>query len=388
MKGHQFVIFMTIFLAVYLAGNFYVFIRGWQALPASSIIRSIYSTLFFIFASSFIIGEISERNGIFEHNQMLIITGSTWLAFLFYALLFIILIDTVKEVNYLLNFLPQDETLKTANIPLKLMIGVISITSVIIIAGFITACCPVIKIIDIQIDKQGGIESSLNIVVASDIHLGNIIGRNKFKFLVDTINSLDTDIVLFPGDFFDETLRPIVKDNMGGLVESIRSRYGVYAVTGNHEYIGGVTEAVNFMQKHKINVLRDEAIEINGSILLVGREDRIINRIAGVKRKNLEDILHGKNLNLPIILMDHQPSSIVDSLKNNVDLHISGHTHNGQLWPLNYITDTIFKITCGYTKVNNTNIYVSSGYGTWGPPVRTSGRPEIAVFQIRFKPKP
>ena len=384
MKGYQFFMFITIFLTILLSGNFYVFARGWQALPVNTAVRVIYSVLFFFLSFSFIAGEVSEKTGLIGNNKILILIGSTWLAFLLYAILLLLLIDIVRGLNFFIHFLPSNEMLKADNVPLKLMIGVLSVTSLIVIAGIITASRPVIKTIDLKIDKNGGIENSLNIVMASDIHLGNIVGRKKFRFLADTINSLNPDVVLFPGDFFDETLGPVVKDNMGGLVESIRAAYGVYAVTGNHEYIGGVTEAVNFMTKHKIRVLRDETVEINGSILLAGREDRSINRFTGGKRKSIEEILQGKNTKLPVILMDHQPFSINESVKNNIDLHLSGHTHNGQLWPLNFITDAIFEVACGFRKISNTNVYVSKGYGTWGPPVRTSGRPEIVVFQIRF----
>jgi hypothetical protein len=384
MKGYQFLIFFTVFLSIFFAGNFYVFARGWQALPANTAARIIYTVLFLFTALSFIFGEISEKTGFIEDNKALILIGSTWLAFLLYAILFLLLIDIVRGLNFFFHFLPPNEVLRAENIPLKLMIGVITAVSMIVIAGVITASSPVVRTVDIKIAKKGGIENSLNIVMASDIHLGNIVGRKKFQHLADTINSLGPDIVLFPGDFFDETLGPVVKDHMGGLVESVRAKYGVFAVTGNHEYIGGVVEAVNFMTQHKIRVLRDEAVEINGSFILAGREDKSINRFTDSKRKSLEEILIGKNLKLPVILMDHQPYAIDESVKNGIDLHLSGHTHNGQLWPLNYITSSIFEISFGHKKVKDTNVYVSNGYGTWGPPVRTSGRPEIVVFQIRF----
>lgn len=384
MKVQQFIIFLTVFLTIYSAGNFYVFIRGWQALPVNTAVRIIYSVLFFFAAVSFILGEVFEKSGLVENNKILVQIGSTWLAFLLYSLLLILMIDIIRAINFFFHFLPATEILIADNIPFKLMCGAVSAVIIILIAGIITASSPVINTVDIKIDRPGGVDSSLNIVMASDIHLGRIVARKKFQYLVDTINSLEPDIVLFPGDFFDETLGPVVRDNMGGLVESIRAKYGVYAVTGNHEFIGGVDEAVNFMKKHKIRVLRDEAVEINGSVILAGREDKSITRFTGGKRKTIEDILQGKNPDLPVILMDHQPSSIDESVRQDIDLHLSGHTHNGQLWPMNYITNAIFEVACGYRKINNTNIYVSKGYGTWGPPVRTTGRPEIVVLQLRF----
>lgn len=384
MRGLQFLIFITVFFSIYIAGNSYIFIRGWQALPSQTLFRVIYSVLFAFLSLSFIIGEVTEKTGAVEDSKFLIVTGSTWLAFMLYTVLILLVIDSVRALNLLFHFLPSTEAMISSNIPLKLMAATIISVAVILVAGAVMASNPVVRTVDITIPKKGGIENSLSIVIASDVHLGNIVGRKKFSHLVDTINRIEPDVVLFPGDFFDETLAPVVKDNMGGLVESIRAKYGVYASTGNHEYIGGIDDAVNFMKKHKITVLRDEAVEINGSVLLAGREDRSIDRFTDKKRKSVGEILKDNKNGRAVILMDHQPSSIGESVKNGVDLHLSGHTHNGQLWPFNYITNAIFKVPCGYSRDGNTHIYVSKGYGTWGPPVRTTGRPEIVLLHIRF----
>ena len=127
------------------------FIRGWQALPANTAARIIYSALFLFTAFSFIIGEISEKTGLIENNKILILIGSTWLAFLLYAILLLLMIDIVRGLNFFFHFLPAKEILKADNIPLKLMAGVISIASLIVIAGIITASSPVVKTVDIKI---------------------------------------------------------------------------------------------------------------------------------------------------------------------------------------------------------------------------------------------
>jgi predicted MPP superfamily phosphohydrolase len=279
----------------------------------------------------------------------------------------------------------MEEVLLKSHIPLMLFIGTVFVSCTIVIIGIIITSNPVVKKIDIKIDKKVNNKNPLTIAMASDIHLGNIVGRKKFQSLADTINSLKPDIVLFTGDFIDRTLDSLIEDDIGGLIESIHSKYGIYAVTGNHEYFSGVSKTVNFMKKHKINVLLDESIEIDKSLLLVGREDKNVNRFTGKQRKTLAELLHGKRTELPVIVMDHQPSAINESVKNMADLHLSGHTHNGQLWPINHITNAIFEVSCGYAKIENTHIYVSKGYGTWGPPVRTTGRPEIVFLKIAFK---
>ncbi|MCL2155344.1 MAG: metallophosphoesterase, partial [Leptospirales bacterium] len=379
---------------IFLAGNIYVFIRGWQALPVNNGVRAVYSSLFLFAALSFIIGQFTRRSGLFENDTILTLIGSIWLAFILYVLFIVIIIDLVRGLNFFFHFLPVKEIVETQCIaslrfplPLMLFIGTVFVSCSIVIIGIITASNPTVNKIDIKIDKKVNNRNSINIAMASDIHLGNVVGRKKFQTLVDTINSLDPDIVLFTGDFIDRTLEPLINDDIGALVESIHSKYGIYAVTGNHEYFSGVSKTVNFMKKHKINVLLDESVEIEKSLLLVGREDKTVNRFTERNRKTLAELLHGKRIELPIIVMDHQPSSINESITNMADLHLSGHTHNGQLWPINYITNAIYEVSCGYTKIENTHIYITKGYGTWGPPVRTTGRPEIVFLKITFKEK-
>jgi uncharacterized protein len=99
----------------------------------------------------------------------------------------------------------------------------------------------------------------------------------------------------------------------------------------------------------------------------------------------LDEILIKNNIDLPIILLDHQPFNLKNLAETNkIDLQISGHTHNGQLWPFTYIVKLIYELPFGYLKINNTHFYVSSGYGTWGPPIRIGNRPEIVLLNLKF----
>ena len=87
----------------------------------------------------------------------------------------------------------------------------------------------------------------------------------------------------------------------------------------------------------------------------------------------------------PVILLDHQPFNLEKSVKEGVDLQLSGHTHHGQLWPLNYITSAIYEVSTGYRKIENTHFYVSTGFGTWGPPIRLGNRPELVNIILKFR---
>jgi predicted MPP superfamily phosphohydrolase len=225
--------------------------------------------------------------------------------------------------------------------------------------------------------------NTLRIVAASDIHLGTIIGRKRLRSIVDRINSLEPDVVLLPGDIVDEDLAPVIRENLGETLRSIRSNQGVFAVTGNHEHIGGAGPACAYLAEHGITMLRDSVARLEGGIYIVGREDRSSAGFGGRKRKTLESLMADVDTAYPVVLMDHQPFGLEEAAGKGIDLQLSGHTHHGQLWPLNKITEAVYELSWGETVKGETHFYVSSGVGTWGPPVRTGNRPEIVLIRLR-----
>jgi len=145
-----------------------------------------------------------------------------------------------------------------------------------------------------------------------------------------------------------------------------------------------VSNAVKYIESKNIKVIRDTAYLIDNSFYLSGREDKDIVRFTHKNRKPLKDILSEVDHQLPVILMDHQPFGLNQAVENGVDLQLSGHTHHGQFWPINFITKKIYEVSWGYLLKGKTHIYVSCGYGTWGPPVRIGSKPEIVHFKISF----
>jgi hypothetical protein len=225
-------------------------------------------------------------------------------------------------------------------------------------------------------------------VVASDIHLGTIIGRKRFDRIVSRINELNPDMILLPGDIVDEDLTPVINQNLGESLKNLKSKFGVFAVTGNHEYIGGVEKACRYLADHGVEVLRDSAVKVNDCVYVVGREDRSIDRFTGKPRMPLSELMARVDKEYPVLLMDHQPFHLEEGANNGVDLQLSGHTHHGQLWPGNLISEKVYELSWGYKRKNGTQVYVSCGVGTWGPPVRLGNRPEIVNIHLRFAKPP
>jgi predicted MPP superfamily phosphohydrolase len=174
---------------------------------------------------------------------------------------------------------------------------------------------------------------------------------------------------------------------MAATFQRIQSRFGVFAVLGNHEYIGRQTEtAVELLRKSGIIVLRDSFVNVADRFVVAGREEWDRTRFGYGPRKSLKDLLKGVNAKKPVLLMDHQPRNLAEPADAGVDLQVSGHTHRGQLFPNQWLTGALYEIDHGYLRKGKLQVIVSAGFGTWGPPVRTSAASEIVEIKVVFQP--
>ncbi|MBI4810141.1 MAG: metallophosphoesterase [Ignavibacteriales bacterium] len=385
MRPVYFIIFFTVFFAVYGLINYYILVRSLQSFSLNSNIRPYYIVLFIFVALSFLIGRILENYWLTPLSKTFVWVGAFWLAAMLYFFLGILLLDIIRFINHLFPFFPKIITSEYIRVKAYTGIGFSIVVFVLLIFGHLNAISPKIEDIQIKVAKKSRGMKSINIVVASDIHLGSIIGKKRFDKIVSAINSLKPDIVLLPGDIVDEDLAPVIKENLGESLRSIESRYGVYAVTGNHEYIGGVEDACSYLKENGVKVLRDQCIFVNNTLYLIGREDRSINRFTANGRESLNDLMNNVDKQLPIVLMDHQPFQLEEAKDAGIDLQLSGHTHHGQLWPLNYITNAVYENSWGYRNNSTVHYYISSGVGTWGPPIRIGNHPEIVRISLEFE---
>ena len=189
------------------------------------------------------------------------------------------------------------------------------------------------------------------------------------------------------GDLTDEDLSFLSDQNTAAILRRIQAPLGVYSVTGNHEYYSGREKAVSFIRQGGIRVLEDEVVKVGEALYLIGRKDRTAERF-GEPRKPLGELMKEVPPGYPVILMDHQPFQLAEAQQQGVGLQLSGHTHNGQLFPINFIVGRIYENPWGYLKKGATHYYVSCGVGTWGPPVRTGSIPEIVHIRLTLQPGP
>lgn len=385
MRASAFIIFFSIVFTIYFLVNFYIYKHGLMAIPKESPYRSIFIWGFWTIVCCFPIGRIVERFWTSPVMDAVIWIGSFWLAAMLFLFIATLTIDMVRLSNLIVPWFDRAFGSSFEQVKLYTFVGIFAGTFVTVLAGHINAVWTRVSHYNITIAKNAGNIGKLRVVAASDIHMGTIIAQRRIGKLVRLINEQKPDIVLFAGDIVDEDLGPVIRRNLGSKLEQIRSKYGTYAITGNHEYIGGAESAVKYLEQHKIKVLRDKAELIDSAFYVAGREDRESQRMAGFKRKEVAELLASTDKSKPIILLDHQPYSLEKASDAGADIQLSGHTHHGQIWPLSYITKAIFELSSGYLVKGNTHFFVSNGYGSWGPPVRLGNRPEIIVLDITFK---
>ena len=373
MRSSTFYIVFSAILLVYLLANVYILQRIQKLVPHY---YKIFTAAFIsILALSFLAGRILERYTVCAASDFLIWIGALWLGIFIYLFFGFIIADSIQGIVHLFT--------KTTNLQ-KVAYSIIIVASIIIsFAGYINARTPHVKEITIHIDKPSSIKN-LRIAYASDIHLGSIIANSRLQKLVMLINTAQPDLIIFGGDILDEDIKPVIENNLGELLVKLKAPYGVIAVPGNHEYIGGIDNAVNYITNHNIKVLRDDIFTI-GDIQIIGRDDRMKPAFTGQNRLPIDNLLKKVNIKKPVIVIDHQPIAISKTAALPVDLLLSGHSHHGQLFPFNYITAKLYEISWGYKILHNTHVYVSSGYGTWGPPMRTNSYSEIVIFNLTFK---
>lgn len=377
--------YVLIVFGIYMLGNYYVCLRGIQAMPSNAYIRTVAIIISVVLALSYFLARVLEKTSLHGLHQFTYWLGSIWMAALLYFFLIVLLVDIVRLLNLGFHFLPTPGTI--AYIYLKRIVfssSLLLVTSM-LVYGKWNASHPHLKQLDITIDKQAGSMKELNLVMVSDIHLGSLFGKTKVQSLVDRINSLHPDIVFLVGDMLDEAQSPILRENIGEPLRNLNATLGVYAVTGNHEYIGSASRAVKYLESLNVKFLRDTVIFLNNAFYVAGREDKDISRFSDKTRKPLAEAITGVNKSFPLILLDHQPAGLNQAVENGIDLQLSGHTHYGQFWPFNLLIKRIYEVPWGYKRKENTHIYVSSGYGTWGPPFRIGSTPEYVNIRLHFK---
>ncbi|WP_176483777.1 metallophosphoesterase [Bacillus sp. FJAT-45066] len=356
----QLLIFFS-FLLIYLALNFYVAYNGWVWLKRSFNFRfkKTYFLVIFVISISFFLTEMFSIPG-FRW------VGYIWLVMFGYSLLLFPLLNFIY-------FLNKKRGIKWFGF------SAIAFYLFIFTYGSYNMWSPVVVTYDIEIEKESELDE-LKILLVSDIHINETIGPKSINRLINLSKEVGPDIIFLAGDVIDNSIEPYYKHNLSEIMSGLTAPMGVYAVLGNHEYYGNdIPIFIKEMNEINIEVLVDEITSIDDLFYVVGRKD-----YSDRDRASIHELTNELDPTKPIFLIDHQPREYSEISAAGVDLMVSGHTHKGQLFPANFITNAMYENHHGHLQVDQLHTIVSSGFGIWGPPFRIGSRSEVMEINVRF----
>ena len=321
-----------------------------------------------------------------------------WIGIMLYSLLYVVLFDLLRLIA---------KHTKLENTLLFSRGSVISIGSVVVACAVATCLYGIFNARNIKVNeysvtvnKSCGSDKHLKAVLVADLHMGYAIGVDHITNMVEKINQQNADIVIIAGDIFDNSYDGM--DDPEGIkaqLKSIKSKYGVYAVYGNHDIdekiLMGFTfdwggkqlhseKMTNFMKDCNIKLINDESVLINDEFYLVGRRDTDKPGTEDGTRAEISELTKDLDKTKPIFVLSHEPDELQKTADAGADIDFSGHTHDGQLFPGNLTIGLFWENPCGMIKKDNMYSIVTSGVGVYGTFMRVGTDAEICSVDIDF----
>ena len=372
---------VIIIFSIYGSANYYIArkIFQWLSLVFPYINTKLYVSIYIFIAFSMILVFLPLPSGV---KNVVSWISAHWMGIFIYLLIFILLANLVILIGSMVKIIPSP---LPQSIRFYAGLIVVLLTTSFVSYGIYNA--NQIKHVSYDIQMNGDyLSEAIKIVLISDLHLGAVNSEKRLESIVENIKKLEPDIICIAGDIFNDDFSAIQNPEEAiDLLKSITTKYGVYASLGNHD--GGSTfdEMVRFLEKSDIRLLNDEQVIIDDKFILIGRVDPSpIGGFGVLQRKDITDILSSINdTNMPIVVMDHTPTKL-EQYSGTIDLVLSGHTHKGQMFPGNLITNAIFEVDYGHYQkdAGSPQVIVTSGVGTWGMPMRVGSNNEIVSINL------
>ncbi|MBN1573349.1 MAG: metallophosphoesterase [Deltaproteobacteria bacterium] len=368
--------FFLKFMTIYILMNAYIYFRGFTAISGQGRWVIGLRLLFVFLVVAFPVMHSLEDNlyGTFWNTVSMI--GSFWVVAMVYFFLIVLLSDVVKLIDHIVPVIPSRFKANQKRTGKAAFFGSVAVVVLIIFLGWLNTRFIRVENVKVNLAKLPEAHNSTTVIFVSDSHIVPTTHGKQVEKFVKEINAENPDIILIGGDLVEGSV-----DGLGrfsGILSQLRARHGVYAVFGNHEYHGGVEKAEVFMKSAGIVVLRNKVVTFPGIANLVGLDDPR----SRVKAASIPDLMAECDASLPTILLTHRPTKMEEYAESGIDLMLAGHSHHGQFFPLTIVTDFVYKVSYGYARIGQMQVYVTSGIGTWGPPVRILTHPEIVRISL------
>lgn len=366
MKPSSIIFFLIVATSIYFGLHYYLYNSLTKDLQLSVGIRRMIIVMLFMGGLLFFAGEILERMyGLHGFSY----AGSIWLGFISIGFFIFIL----KDLS--LFFSIPRHTAAYGALLLTLLLGLFSIYQAAKPPGLIEH--------RLSVGRFPQDQSEFTILQLSDLHLDGYKSETWFAEIVEQVNRQQPDVIVMTGDIIDDRYERV--ERFLPLLQQLKSTHGVYAVSGNHEFYAGIEDFYKLMAQANIYVLKNERISLGNTLELAGIHDDTAKRF-GLETADLDSILKNADTERITVLLSHKPVDFDKAVALGVDLQLSGHTHGGQIPPMNLLVRLAFKYSHGLYQMEDSYIYTSSGTGFWGPPMRLFTSPEMVKLTLTGKP--
>lgn len=360
MKAPSVYLFIFTALSIYVLAHVYIFISLKNGLSASRSFSLYLALLLLVLASLYPLSRI------FWKVETLTYFGSIWLGVMSISITAFILKDIFSI------FFPASKgNITYTALFLVLLISVYSLINERRIR---------IREVDLPASNKTASLKGMTFVQLSDLHLGVIKNEDWLNGIVEKVNSLNPDFILVTGDILDD--RAMFDEKYSRVLRRLKSKYGVFACLGNHEYYAGKGRSIKFITNSNMKLLINNSAVVNDGIYVVGVDDKQ-GKSFGSEGPDLEKALVLVDRNKYIVLMSHNPSYFKVASAFDIDLMLSGHVHSGQVPPIEFLVPFIYKHSYGLYKNGKGVGYTTSGTGSWGPPMRFLNSSEIIKFTFK-----
>lgn len=373
-------IFFILFFTVYSSLHAYLFIKAWYSFRFRFTAGCIIAVMLACFIAAPLVVRFLENAGHETSARVVAYGGYVWMAFIFLFFVIAISIDVARLSGIVLAKVLNVGTPQF--ISAHLLFFLIASTAAVAVCtyGFFEAQSIRTERVRIDTSKLPEGLERLTIVQISDVHLGLIIREKRLRDIVKAIRRADPHVLVSTGDLVDGQINDLKK--LINMLDGVEPRYGKYAVMGNHEFYAGIEVSREFTEKSGFTLLRGEGVTIEGILNIAGVDDAVSKRYHQKVIEQERAALEGLPRELFTVLLKHRPL-VEDSSIGLFDLQLSGHTHNGQIFPFTYLTRLAFPMYAGLHQIEGgALLYVSRGTGTWGPPVRFLAPPEVTVIEL------
>lgn len=341
-------------------------------------LKNLWTVVFVLIAAAYPVAETLSHRGGDGFLAVFVLAGYFALPLLLYLVMTVLAVDAVIGLLRLTGLVSRP-SVRSPRFKARRLAVCLAVPVLVVVLGAINHRTLRVHEFTVEVPRRAAAAREMTIVFMSDLHFRDLVSDGFLRSLTAKVNAQKPDLILLGGDLLEGDRRGEKTTRYERALRGMKAKYGVFGVPGNHE---GYSRSVGagFLARSGITLLQDQTVAIDEALVLAGRRDgRSRNRLP------VADLVASARRDLPVVLLAHRPTGFDDARAAGVDLQLSGHTHHGQLFPVNLITDRQYDLSWGRLDKDGSHLIVTSGVQGWGPPVRTVGWSEIVVVHLLLR---